>query len=879
MKRLVTIVAAVLILMGGLALLAPPSVRAQAPRGAFVDSLLWFSQENQAQAMLDLKAGTMDMYLFQLRTAADIAAARQDPELRTVDVGGSYNNLFINPVPVNQTLAPGKVNPFEIQEARESLNYLIDRDFIQRELLGGSGYTHTTMWHRQSPEYGRDAVFMSQLESRYAYNPSLGRQILFDALGRAGYQFESGLWRFGGNPVTLTVVIRTEDARREIGLYIADVLEDLGFLVDRQLRTGGGAFAIVYDGPPDTGAWHLYTEGWAATALSAWADSDPFFFYNGDFGSRIWLQYRGDPELVDVAEALFFAEYTSLEERQSLTRRASELVLKNSVRVWLFAGATFAWSERVHSFVYDLSGGPWALMASRTARFADANGNPITGGDLKIGQRIHFLSAWNVWGGFSWLYDQLQAYAFQDAALFPNPHTGLWMPIRSQFQVQTPGPTGSIAVPGDALTWDNATFGFTPVSAGTTARSLVNYTFTFGTWHDGEPLDMDDVLYEIALLFRRARPEGDINQIDPLAGIYTGTQLFNALFRGFRVVDADTIQIWYDYWHPDASTIASTGAVIWPSTPWTASELAMQTVLDGVCAVNEATAEIQGIDALDLSKGPCLAAMDGAVGTLAPNHRPPGLDAYITTTEASTRWGNLQAFRAARGHFFPSNGPFVLSEVRDVESQTIMTRDPNYPFEADAYDSLITPKVPTISFGTAPQVIPGLPTTFTINSRLAGAAYDEVVIDYLLVDPSTGGVIDQGSPSRTGAGTYQVNLNGTLTGRLEPGAYELRAVAVGLEAAIPVIASQAFIAIPELAHFQTLLAQLEASFNADLTELQNDLADQQEATTSALNAVAALQTLTLVAVILAVVAIAVAVVVVAVAMRRRPAAPARTEEL
>src|SRR2546426_2916358 len=112
MKHILAIAFVAALIMAGFAM-AMPGARA-ARVGAQVDKLVWYEQPNQAQALLDLDSGAMDVYLFPLRTAADIAAARSNPNLWTIDVGGSLNNLFLNPVPVNYnaTTPDGVGNPF-----------------------------------------------------------------------------------------------------------------------------------------------------------------------------------------------------------------------------------------------------------------------------------------------------------------------------------------------------------------------------------------------------------------------------------------------------------------------------------------------------------------------------------------------------------------------------------------------------------------------------------------------------------------------------------------------------------------------------------------------------------------------------------------------
>jgi len=649
MKHILAIAFVAALIMAGF-VVAMPGARAQRV-GAQVDKLVWYEQPNQAQALLDLDSGAMDVYLFPLRTAADIASARSNPNLWTIDVGGSLNNLFLNPVPVNynSTTPDGVGNPFTHREIREAMNWLVDRDFISKEIAGGSQFPHITLENRLNPEYGRDAVFMSELERQYSFNFDRAASVISTVLGAdSQYHFNTatGKWQVKNNAgvfhdLVLNFVIRREDIRKDIGNYVSDQLSKLGFGVNRMILAGSAAFAIVYNGPTDTGAWQLYTEGWAATALTAWSDSDPNFYFCGGEGSNIWApgpsQYKPEAALQTLCSDLLNANYTSLAQRQSWFENATRLSLLNGVRVWVTSGGTFAISKRVTGMVYDLAGGPWGLLASRTARFATA------GGTMTMGQRLQYLSPWNPWQGFGWLYDVLQAYAFTDPAVWPHPHTGLYMPIRAQYSVNAPGPSASIPVATDAKVWDSTTQGFKTVATGATAKSSVTYTFTFGKWHDGEPFNMNDVLYEMALVFRRADTAGDVHAKDSDAAAFASVLLHDIL-RGFKVLGPNQLQVWYNYWNVDSTTIASQINPAFPSTPWPASELALQTVFTDHCRVSEVTAANEAKDALDLTKGGCLQNMTAAIPTYqAANHLPPGN--VVDATEAAARWSELWAFR------------------------------------------------------------------------------------------------------------------------------------------------------------------------------------------------------------------------------------------
>jgi len=879
MKHLLAIALVAVLVMAGF-IVAMPGARAQRT-GAMVDKLVWYEQPNQAQALVDLTSGAMDVYMFPLRTAADIASARANSELKTIDVGGSLNNLFLNPVPVTLTGATpdGTGNPFTHQEIREAMNWVVDRDFISQEIAGGSQFPHITLENRLNPEYGRDAVFASELERQYSFDFDRGRTIIFNTLDAdSNYQYDTGRgkWMVKNSAgvyhdLVLNFVIRTEDIRKDIGNYVADQLGKLGFGVNRMILSGGAAFAIVYNGPPETGAWQLYTEGWAATALTAWSDSDPNFFSCGGEGSNIWNMYTPPAELVTVCEDLLNAQYTNLAERQALFEAATRLSLKDGVRVWITAGGTFALSTRVTGLVYDLSGGTWGFLSSRTARFATA------GGTMTIGQRLQYLSPWNPWQGFGWLYDALQAYAFTDPAVWPHPHTGLYMPIRATYSVNAPDPTlPPLAVPTDAQIWDSTTSGFKAVASGVTAKSSVTYSFTFGTWHDGETFSMDDVLYELALVYRRAcAPDttggvcgtagGDVYAKDDDAATFASI-LLKDILRGFKVLSPTQLQVWYDYWNVDPTTIAGEINPAFPSTPWTASELALSVIFDDTCRISEVTAANEGRDALDMTKGACRDRMDTNLPTML-SHLPPGLN--FDPVDAASRWASLSNFRSTYGHFYASNGPFILTKVDEVAVQTTMDVDPNYPFDADKYDAFLVPRVPQVSFSPAPTVLIGAPAQFVVHTSLqGGGAYDQFSMTWLVIDPANPqNPLFQGSPTKITDGEYAITLTGTQTGGLTPAAYELRTITVGDEAAIPVIVSQSFIAFPDVQNIQQILQAQIDSLKAQLNTARQDQANQTAVSNAQL---ATLQTLVIGSMALAIIAIIVAVVVVMRAMPRRP---------
>src|SRR5207244_3845638 len=170
------------------------------------------------------------------------------------------------------------------------------------------------------------------------------------------------------------------------------------------------------------------------------------------------------PELSDMAIRHRDGSYSSVEARQALIERGTTLAVNESVRVWLVATETFAYSDRISNVAYDLDGGLWSPFAVRTARFASP------GGTLQVGQRLQFLSAWQPWQGFSSIYDLVVGNTFMDSGVAIHPHTGQYIPVRAAFDTTTAGPAGSLSVPTDAILYNASTGACESVAPGTTSH-------------------------------------------------------------------------------------------------------------------------------------------------------------------------------------------------------------------------------------------------------------------------------------------------------------------------------------------------------------------------------------------------------------------------
>ena len=901
MKKLVTILVIMGLLAAGMLVLYSGRASAATTRhGGYADQIVWTTESDPAIATGKLDQGTLNMWLYYYTTQSQLSAAQADSNLALITVPGSINDMLFDPSP--WTHAPGQFNPFSVTGVRTAMNYLFDRSYITREIFGGAAFPQTAWVNSQSPEYARDPAFFVALEQQYAYNLARAQTMVQESLaGIPGVSFSNGQWMYQGSQITIQNIVRQEDQRTQIGHYVTAQLRALGFGVTESVVSGGTAFGLVYFGDPTNGAWNVYTEGFAATATVAWDDVDPYYYYCGGNGEPFFSVngglYTPPAALNDACNKLLAGQYTSVATREQLIETATTLGVQEGVRIFLDAGASFPYAKNtIAPPVYDLTAGPWSFYTTRSAQLLDSSGNPTEGGTLTIGNRLNFVSDWNPWApsGFSFLYDILPFYDFADYGVFPDPHTGLYIPIRANFTVNTVGPDGTMDVPSTAWAFDasyNSTASaynnkWVQVGSGVTAKSEVVFDYTFGPWHDGAQMNMNDILYALSLVFRRvastysAWAGGDIYAKDPQAAGFTA-QLFAQVFRGLEVLDSTHLAIYMNYWHVDPSTIASV-ADVWPSTSWDESELAMQTVLHNNTKLDSSTAQTFGLTALDLSKGETVSFMNAelASANVTKATVPPGFGSGspfpVSAANATTRWTDLWNFYNTTGTFYSSNGPYMISRIDTSAGQIVLSNFAGYPYLADHWSSFVVPEIPSASMTGPSQVIGGLPATFNLTTTFEGAPYDKVTASYLVLNPSTSTVVLSGDATHTGLGTWAIQLNGAQTTSLGRGAYSIEAITVGEAAAVPVFTVSSFTAIPQLDIVLLQVGLATGRLNNSIAQLSGLLNSTTAQLTSAQNTINSLSTLLYVAIALAVVSLIVAAL--AIAMRRPRKEGGRKEE-
>ncbi len=277
----------------------PPTTR----HGGWFDEIV-VSVVDSASAVTQIKAGAIDIYSSGLSSASlpEIEAAG----LQYAKQNGLYYELTFNPVGPIFTDSTGKVNPFFSAKARESLNWLLDRDYINREVYNGGALAKFWSIITQFPDYANMAETVRRLEAKYAYDPAKAEAQMDEVmLGIEGVTKEDGKYMFQGEQVTIIMLIRNDSdgTRVPIGDYVANQLESIGFATDRQYKKSSEASPIWVGGNPADGLFHIYTGAWSATIIDR-DEGDNFEFFDtpqSAYGfSALWQAFNPSERYVEL---------------------------------------------------------------------------------------------------------------------------------------------------------------------------------------------------------------------------------------------------------------------------------------------------------------------------------------------------------------------------------------------------------------------------------------------------------------------------------------------------------------------------------------------------------------------------------------------------
>lgn len=785
-------------------------------RGALVDQIVFTQEPDVGKVAGLIETGSHHVFAQGVGNPTVYRRLR-DSERAALDISyGSSVELTINPA--GPEFATGELNPFHVPEIREALNRLIDRRYVAEEIYGGLAVPRFLPLSTAFPDYARLADVARALELSYQHDPEQAQRVISAEMEKLGAERSGGRWLYKGEPVRITLLIRTDDARQRVGDYVANLLEDLGFMAERNYRTAEEASRIWIAGDPKAGAWHIYTGAWIATVINR-DEAESFSYYYTPRGrpEPLWQAYTPAPEFDEIADRLQRRDYATWEERQQMMARALDLAMQNSVRVWLVDQLN-VWPRAANvELAVDLAGGvAGSWLWPYTIRFRDQ-----VGGNIVFATPSVLTEPWNPVAGSNWLFDTMVIRALGDTALLPDPFTGLYWPQRiasAEVTVLDDVPVArtldwltlerapQIMVPPDTwIDWDSGKKRFVGVGEkypqGLTARTRTVVRYEKGylerRWHDGTRMSLADMVLPWILDFERA---DEASRLYDAAHVPT-FEVFRRHFRGWRIVSSEplTVEIYSDQIYPDAESIVAART---PGTlPWHTLALGIRAEQAGELAFSSNKSDRMRVDQLNMVAGPSLGILDRHLQAAEQTRFVPfaeTLGPLMRDGEAADRYQALKAWRAERQHYWVSDGPFHLHAVYPLERVLVLRRNEDFPDPGDKWLRFTTPEIPELVLD-GPMIVPADRTAeFTLQVTFEGKPYPVEALEtlqYLLFD-GTGKLVRKGDAERIDDGRWRIRLAPRDLAELGVGANSLEVAVISSKVALPFFASHAFATVP-----------------------------------------------------------------------------------
>ncbi|WP_052696158.1 triple tyrosine motif-containing protein [Palaeococcus ferrophilus] len=635
-------------------------------------------------------------------------------------------------------------NPFAIREVRFAMNWLVNREYIVNDIRAGSG---EPMFGCVRPTHPADVYFEPVYRSLGI--PSDGNvyyalDVFNDAMLAAvsqvstyGHTLErraDGFWYFDGQPVTIKFIIRIEDERRQIGDYVADLIENyLGFHVERLYWDRNTAGSVVFNHPPSDYEWNIYTGGWASMGLpSVWVDSYTAWFYGSWFGFvpggveprhentltvREALEYigSGDASLgLSMLEPMYYTtldvlgpilnwteeELTYLLIQYSISRSSvsgtphlhPEIVPDDPISI---TSEEQYWDIQKLSMLVGILESPRIFLMENTNFYPASRGRvesitaePNTGistrwslmtastpdGTLNVGMANSFVTPANPVGGMRDLYSASVLNLVTDPGASMN-FNGRIAPYRCSWTVEN----GPFTVPGDAVVYDQNE-GWVPRHAGEEANVRVTVSCDLGSWHNGITGDIDDIKNYVAFLYAWSQQDGhDDSYYD--ASVESRVDSVLNMVKGFQWT-ADGYVAYGTYMNQLDENVTASYYVFYPSLPWelywAMGELVADGAAYGVSANYSFSSSGEGVIWLDLLNSSHVADLRTVISAIASGsaaHTFPGID----WSSATARFNADMGFSDTYGHLFIGNGPYYIESYTAEPFNVVLRAFDAYP--------------------------------------------------------------------------------------------------------------------------------------------------------------------------------------------------------
>ena len=752
-----------LVIILALSIIAITHNESFAENNTFVESIKFIQYLDENTALEEVKNGNLDMYYY--RISSDRLENTQSNEgLKIFDsTGGSYS-LLVNPAESE------KINPFSNKDARFALNYLVDRKLIVNELMSGYGAPTISYYGPTDPEY---LTIIKELESfNFKYNPTLAEEIISKSMTERGALKIDNKWIMNDEKVKIKIFIRSDDpVRKSIGEILSVELEKIGFTVERDYGDLNKAFVVVYGSNPADMKWNLYTEGWGRSAFVKY-DSiglgqmySPWFSNMPGFNDPSYWNYE-NKKLDKLTQEIYKGDFETSEKRSQLIQEAVKEGINESVRIFLASKIDqYVVNQNVEGVINDLGAGVPSRFTPINVKTNDEK--------LTIGVKQIYQGAWNPVMGLTDTYSRHIWGIISDPITFKHPFTGETFPVRAQWEVETSGVNEKIKVPTESKMWNPSLQEWSNVPKNTVATSKVTFDFEFSNWHNGELMDMNDILHSLYFTIEWGTQSNENDKTFDTEFTPRAAQSIQTIIA-INQLDENTVEVYVNYWHFDENEIAE-WASLWSPVPWEITASMEKAVTDGKVSFSRSGATNKNVNWLSL-----IVPKDAEIikenlqeyknskfipNSLNENQKPDQY--YQNRYESSIKWIENN------NHAVISNGPFYL-ETYSPESRTITVKafeDNSYPHQVGKWSEFENIKFPVIKKIYMDKIIQQ-----GKNSEIVVETEDANSILYFIIDSK--GEIQTTKELKINNNTSNIKITSKESEKLQVGANSIKIFAI-----------------------------------------------------------------------------------------------------
>lgn len=664
MKGLTQLKIAIIIIIALIILLAFPRIQEMVggPSLSPAAENMAFKKVSPEDAVKQLIARDIDVYLGTL--SPEDAASLKGKGVKIYTAPSQFFGLDFNPAPSTNEV----INPFSVKEFRFAVNNLINRQEIVDTILKGYGSPRKISIFDASPDYGLVKDVVDSYD--FSYNQDSASNKMDSVMSELGAVKEEGKWLFKNQPVVIKIAIYEGTAYgevKEIGEYVAEKFEDIGFSVER-IYYSNSSESVLGQNPKNL-SWNIKISG--AIYYSASKFDDYFIIYQSPFmktlaGSSKEGAWNYENETLDnIGKKLFNGNYDDENEWVSLLRDGTKEVLENAYSIQLVTKKQiFAANDYVKGINPSEYVGIRDLPNFRSM-YVPGKDKIIIGTKETYEQGDPFNYSWFATN----IYRMDIKQCLRDFAGWNNKDNLEYESNRWDSSITTAGPEGKIDIPSDAFMWDSAKHGWVNLGEGSSATTKVTFDLSkyIGTkWHDGSNISWADILYSLYFDQEATHNEkwSEIADMDAES---------LSRIKAYRIADDTHLEVYVDIWHFNKGMVVSQ-ATFTPNN-WVLYAATNEIIYEDRAMMNSlSNADTYGVPAMDLLNKDHIQIVLEKVNNLDSNKFSSiftvGEKNYLTSSELEEKKLNIKSWADKHNNLIIVDGPFYLDSF-DQESRTV----------------------------------------------------------------------------------------------------------------------------------------------------------------------------------------------------------------